>query len=214
MALHGWLHATNTSTRYNAFYAPALAVLSAVATAGLLWLGGGGAARATGVSTGTLTAFVLLFARFFTPLINLGDEWQSVQAALAGAERVFAILAIPTPPSPSPSPSPASTHAPTAAAPGPAIVLDRVDFGYRPDRPVLHDISLTVAAGEHVALVGESGAGKTTLIALLAGLYPPRSGQVRVAGHAPPPRPTSIDGRCSGWFPRRCNCSPAPSTTT
>jgi len=209
VALHGWLHATNTSTRYKAFYAPALAVLSAVATAGLLWLGGGGAARATWVSIGTLTAFVLLFVRFFTPLINLGDEWQSVQAALAGAERVFAILAIPTPP----PPSPASTHAPAAAAPGPAIVVDRVEFGYRPDRPVLHDISLTVAAGEHVALVGESGAGKTTVIALLAGLYPPRSGQVRVAGHAPPPRPTSIDGRCSGWFPRRCNCSPAPSTT-
>ena len=179
--LHGWLHATNTSTRYNAFYAPALAVLSAVATAGLLWLGGG-AARATGVSIGTLTAFVLLFARFFTPLINLGDEWQSVQAALAGAERVFTILAIPTPP----PPSPASTHTPTAAsAPGPAIVVDRVDFGYRPDRPVLHDVSLTVAAGEHVALVGQSGAGKTTLIALLAGLYPPHSGQVRVAGHDP-----------------------------
>jgi len=180
-ALHGWLHATNTSTRYNAFYAPALALLSAVATAGLLWLGGG-AARATGVSIGTLTAFVLLFARFFTPLINLGDEWQSVQAALAGAERVFTILAIPTPP----PPSPASTHTPTAAsAPGPAIVVDRVDFGYRPDRPVLHDVSLTVAAGEHVALVGQSGAGKTTLIALLAGLYPPHSGQVRVAGHNP-----------------------------
>src|SRR5206468_5291281 len=144
-----------------------------------LWLGGGGVARSTGVSIGTLTAFVLLFARFFTPLINLGDEWQSVQAALAGAERVFAILAIPTPQPPT------STHVLTAAAPGPAIVVDRVEFGYRPDRPVLHDISLTVAAGEHVALVGRSGAGKTSLLALLAGLYRPRSGRVRVAGHDP-----------------------------
>ena len=68
----------------------------AAATAALLWLGGGGATRSVGVSIGTLTAFVLLFAKFFTPLINLGDEWQNVQAALAGAERVFTVLALPT----------------------------------------------------------------------------------------------------------------------
>jgi ATP-binding cassette subfamily B protein len=60
--LRRWLAASNTSTRYDAFYAPGLAVLSAVATALVLWLGGGGAARAAGVSIGTLTAFVLLFA--------------------------------------------------------------------------------------------------------------------------------------------------------
>jgi ATP-binding cassette subfamily B multidrug efflux pump len=63
--------------------------------------------------------------------------------------------------------------------------VDRVDFGYRPDRPVLHDIGLTVAPGEHVALVGRSGAGKTSILALLTGLYPPSSGRVRVAGHDP-----------------------------
>lgn len=176
VTLSGWLSATNTSTRYNSFYAPALAVLAAVATAGLLWLGGGGTARLAGVSVGTLTAFVLLFARFFTPLINLGDEWQSVQAALAGAERVFAILAIPTAQRLSPT-------SPRRVATAPAILLDRVGFGYRPDRPVLHDISLTVNAGEHVALVGRTGAGKTSILALLAGLYPPWHGRVRLAGH-------------------------------
>jgi ATP-binding cassette, subfamily B, multidrug efflux pump len=177
--LRRWLHATNTSTLYNSFYAPALAVLAALATAGLLLLGGNGPARAAGISIGTLTAFVLLFARFFTPVVNLGDEWQSVQAALAGAERVFTILALPTPARTQPPSADVSTG--TAEV----ISLDRVDFGYRRDRPVLHDISLTVAAGEHVALVGRSGAGKTSILALLTGLYQPCSGRITVAGHNP-----------------------------
>jgi ATP-binding cassette subfamily B protein len=177
-ALHRWLAAANTSTRYNAFYAPALAILSAIATALLLRIGGGGAAHAAGISIGTLTAFVLLFARFFAPLINLGDEWQNVQAALAGAERVFTLLA-----QPAQQPS-AVTAAPADAAARP-IDLRSVAFGYRPDRPILHDIDLTVAAGEHVAIVGRTGAGKTTLLALLAGLYRPDHGHVRLAGHDP-----------------------------
>ncbi len=182
--LRRWLRATNTSTRYNCVYAPALAILSAAATAGLLWLGGGAATGIVGVSIGTLTAFVLLFAKFFTPLINLGDEWQAVQAALAGAERVFAVLA-------QAATAPAA-RAPAARAPAttpsdmePAITLDRVSFGYQPDRPVLHEISLTVAAGESVALVGRSGAGKTSILALLTGLYPPSAGRVAVAGRDP-----------------------------
>lgn len=95
-ALVGWLRASNRSVLFNAYYAPILGVLAAVVTALLLWLGGREAFTAIGVTIGTLTAFVLLFARFFTPLINLGDEWQTVQAALAGAERVFAVLETPT----------------------------------------------------------------------------------------------------------------------
>ena len=174
--LRGWLRATNSSTRYNSFYAPALAILSAIAVAVLLWWGG--AARAAGVSIGTLTAFVLLFSRFFAPLINLGDEWQNVQAALAGAERVFAILAMPV----------ATTTAgptPRAAPDEPPILLDRVTFGYPGGPPILHEVSLSVAAGEHVALVGRSGACKTTILALLTGLYSPVRGRVALAGHDP-----------------------------
>jgi ATP-binding cassette subfamily B protein len=176
-ALQGWLGAANRSTRYNAFYAPSLGVLSAVATAVLLWLGGGGAARAMGVGIGTLTAFVLLFARFFGPLVNLGDVWQSVQAALAGAERVFGLLAEPA----------AMPGSPGSPGNDPTTLIDMraVDFGYLPDRPVLHQINLSIGPGEHVALVGGSGSGKTTILSLLAGLYRPDHGQVRLAGHDP-----------------------------
>jgi ATP-binding cassette, subfamily B, multidrug efflux pump len=152
-------------------------VLSAVATAALLWLGGGGGvARAAGVSIGTLTAFVLLLARFFTPLVNLGDEWQSVQAALAGAERVFGLLAQPVEP---------PRAAVTAATDGPPIAIRGLGFAYGNGSAVLNDISITVSPGEHVALVGRTGAGKTTILNLLAGLYQPTRGTVKLAGHDP-----------------------------
>jgi ATP-binding cassette subfamily B protein len=176
-ALTRWLAAANRSTFYNAFYAPALGVLSASATALLLWAGGTGVLDAAGVSLGTLTAFVLLFAQFFTPLMNIGDEWQAVQAALAGAERVFAVLAVP-----------ADTVAPSTGErepAGAAVRVDKVSFGYTPHRPVLHEVSLTVHPGEHVAVVGRTGAGKSSLLALLAGLYTPWTGRIELAGHPP-----------------------------
>jgi ATP-binding cassette subfamily B protein len=183
-ALAGWLRATNRATYWNAFYAPVLGLASAVATALLLWLGGRGAFGAIGVSLGTLTAFVLLFAQFITPLINLGDEWQSVQAALSGAERVFSVLALPADDPPRPPPA-ARQDRPAIPAAGPALEADRLTFGYAPGAPVLHEVSLTVAPGEHVAVVGRTGAGKTSLLALLAGLYTPWTGQVRVSGQDP-----------------------------
>jgi ATP-binding cassette subfamily B protein len=178
LALAGWLRASNRATYWNAFYAPGLGLMSAVATALLLWLGGRGTFGAIGISLGTLTAFVLLFAQFIAPLINLGDEWQSVQAALSGAERVFSVLALPAGDPPVPAPAvPQDHHA--------ILELDRVTFGYAQGVPVLHDVSLTVRPGEHVAVVGRTGAGKSSLLALLAGLYPPWTGRVRVAGHDP-----------------------------
>lgn len=141
-ALTGWLVAANRSSFYNAFYAPALGLLAATATAILLWTGAHGSLGAAGISLGTLTAFVLLFARFFAPLINLGDQWQTVQAALAGAERVFMVLDIPAfhPVVDAPA-HPADPGRPPPA--GPVVRVDRVTFGYAPDQPVLHDVSLS-----------------------------------------------------------------------
>ncbi len=195
-ALQGWLQAANRSVGFNAFYAPSLGVLAAAATAALLWLGDRNAFGAVGVSIGTLTAFVLLFGRFFTPLINLGDQWQTVQAALAGAERVFAVLDLPTDtttdpaapiprtPTPAARPRPAEGVEPTRAGRA-ALELRRVSFGYTAARPVLHDVWLTVAPGEHVAVIGRTGAGKSSMLALLAGLYAPQTGQVVVGGTDP-----------------------------
>jgi ATP-binding cassette subfamily B protein len=184
LALTNWLRATNRSTFYNAFYPPGLGLLSTVATALLLWLTSRNAFNTIGVSIGTLTAFVLLFGQLITPLINLGDEWQTVQAALAGAERVFAVLALPVDDHSKPEPllPHRDHHVPDGR---PALELDRVTFGYAPGAPVLHEVSLAVHPGEHVVVVGRTGAGKTSVLALLAGLYTPWTGHVHVSGHDP-----------------------------
>ena len=177
--LHRGLAASNRSTFFSAIYVPATAILSALAVASLLWAGTQQALAPLDVSVGTLTAFLLLMQRFFQPITALGEEWQTVQGAMAAAERIFATLALP------------ADGRPAAAAGGvdgvapPAIVFRHVDFGYTEGRPILHGISFDVRRGEHVALVGRTGAGKTSALHLLAGLYRPWRGSVRVAGADP-----------------------------
>ena len=173
------LGASNLATRYSALYTPVTAILAALAVAALLWAGTRETFAGFGISLGTLTAFLILLQRAFQPITALGEEWQTVQAAMAGAERVFATLALDTTD---------GAAVATAAAKDdgrPPIRLDDVVFGYADSPAVLHGISLTVNPGEHVALVGRTGAGKTSALQLLAGLYAPRTGTVRIAGRDP-----------------------------
>jgi ATP-binding cassette, subfamily B, multidrug efflux pump len=138
-----------------------------------------------GISIGTLTAFILLFQRFFTPITALGDQWQTVQSAFSGAERIFEILALPMEEVAVERASPSTVQAP--------IEIEQVVFGYLQDRPVVGGLSMRVRRGEQVALVGRTGAGKTSLLHLAAGLYQPWSGSVRVLGVDP--RTVSLDDR-------------------
>ena len=178
--LRSWLRAANRSVFYSAFYTPVLTMIAALVTAVLLWVGAESTLTSWGLSLGTLTAFVLLFGQFFTPLVSLGEEWQGVQAALAGAERVFAVLHL----APDQPPARIPDRVPIAAG-APAVFVDDVTFGYAPDRPILHDISLTVHTGEHVAIIGRTGSGKSSVLALLAGLYQPWTGRVELTGTDP-----------------------------
>ncbi len=84
LALREALAAFNRATVYSALYSPLMALLAAAAIALLLWVGTGGIGAAWGITIGTLTAFVLLFQRFFEPITTLGDDWQTVQSALSG----------------------------------------------------------------------------------------------------------------------------------
>jgi ATP-binding cassette subfamily B multidrug efflux pump len=180
-ALHDGLAAYNRETVYAALYIPMMVSLSTLAMALVLWVGvaGQGLLASLALSLGTLTAFVLLLQRFFVPIMSLGNEWQTVQAALAGLERIFQVLALP-----SEAPVSGSSYQPPSRSTA-ALEMQEVFFGYLPDRPVLRGVSLAAQPGEHIVLVGRTGAGKSSVLHLLGGLYTPWRGAVRVAGADP-----------------------------
>jgi len=184
-ALAQALAAFNRATAYSALYSPLMALLAALAISLLLWVGTRQAFASWGISLGSLTAFVLLFQRFFKPITALGDEWQTVQSALSGAERIFQVLSLP---GEAPSHTKAIMPRRQAECEGqvrPAIELQDVTFGYLSERPVLREVNLAVYPGEHVALVGQTGAGKSSICNLLSGLYAPWSGRVSIASIDP-----------------------------
>jgi ATP-binding cassette subfamily B multidrug efflux pump len=149
--------------------------VGAIAVAGLLWHGGSRIARGT-LTFGVLVAFVEYLGKFFAPIRDLSTKYTVMQQAMAAAERVFSLLDTVEPDAPR---APANDVCPAEA---PLIELDHVAFGYRADRPVLHDLSLSIARGETVAVVGATGAGKSTIIKLLPRLYDLQSGAIRVGG--------------------------------
>ena len=186
LALARTLRAYGRALSYNVFYTPLLTVLVAAGVAFLLWVGTGGVGLTLSISIGTLIAFVLLFQRFFEPIRNLGEDWQTVQSASTGIERIVQVLEIPTERATTPERVPRADDASIRTREDSAVVeLRDLVFGYLPERPVLHGITLAVRPGEHLALVGRTGAGKSTTINLLCGLYAPWSGQICIAGADP-----------------------------
>jgi len=194
--IKGMLRAFNRSNFYSSFYSPMMAQLSACAAAILLYAGASGAVAGRGISIGTITAFVLLFQRFFKPIVALGDDWQTVQSALAGLERIRQVFAEPVEERPAPPPSTG------AAGGGAAIRIRNLVFGYFPDQPVLKSVSLEVGAREHVAVVGRTGSGKSSLLALVGGLYQPWSGSISVNGCDPRALPEEERRRALGVVPQ------------
>ncbi len=188
------LQAYNQAAKYSALYSPIMQMLMAAVIALLLWSGAQPAFAAWHISLGALTAFVLLFKRFFDPITALGEEWQTVQSAFSGAERIFQVLDLPV--------DQAAGPAPAAPAGAQGISVSGLTFGYFPDQPVLRGVSFTVRPGEHVALVGRTGAGKSSLIHLLGGLYAPWQGEVQVAGLDPRRRPENERRRAIGVVPQ------------
>ncbi len=153
--------------------------VGAIAVAGLLWHGGSRIAGGT-LTIGILVAFVEYLGKFFAPIRDLSTKYTVMQQAMAAAERVFMLLDTNEPDAKVVVDVPVAAGAEIEAAP--LIELDRVTFGYRPDRPVLNDVSLSITAGETLAVVGATGAGKSTLIKLLPRLYDVQSGAIRVGG--------------------------------
>jgi ATP-binding cassette subfamily B multidrug efflux pump len=130
------------------------------------------------VSFGTVVAFNAYLLMFFEPISALAQRYTLLQNAMAGAERVFGLLDLDETDAPA---RPART--PTVEDDASAFSLAHVGFEYKPGIAVLSDVSFAVRRGEKVAVVGPTGAGKTTLASLLLRLYDVSSGSVRVDGH-------------------------------
>lgn len=174
------LTASNQSSRYSAIYSPIMQILLASVIALLLWSGVQPLFTAMRITLGTLTAFILLFKRFFDPITAVGEEWQTVQSALSGAERIFQVLELPVE-----KKSAGQKKQKAVLHPREGIELQNVTFGYYPDQPVLNQVSFRVKPGEHIALVGRTGSGKSSILNLISGLYTPWEGSVRIAGWDP-----------------------------
>ncbi|MBI2686757.1 MAG: ABC transporter ATP-binding protein [Acidobacteria bacterium] len=157
---------------YGWFY-PVVEFLSMMTLAGLLVYGGvsipGGA-----VSLGTVVAFFQYAIRFFRPIQDLSEKYNVLQAATAAGERIFQLLdtvpAIQAPPSP------------VAIPAGTTIAFENVWFAYKDEDWVLRDVSLTIRPGETIAVVGHTGAGKTTLTNLLLRFYDVQRGRITIGG--------------------------------
>ncbi len=158
---------------YYGVYFPAVELVNALGAALVVWYGGGQVIRGA-LSIGTLVAFLQYVQRFYRPLANLSEKYNVVQAALAASERIFELLD-----TESEIVSPPDGYRPSEVRG--RIELDRVSFAYG-DEPVLTDVSFRIEPGETVAVVGHTGAGKSTLANLLLRFYDVRSGSVRIDG--------------------------------
>jgi ATP-binding cassette subfamily B protein len=162
------------STVFEASLYATVEALGSVALALLVWYGGGRILEGA-LTFGVLVAFIQYTNRFFLPIRDLGAKYTVMQSAMASAERIFELLdrapAILAPPVPR-APATAAGHA----------AFEAVWFAYEGERWVLADCSFTVAPGEHVALVGTTGEGKSTCVRLLNRTWDVRHGRVRVDG--------------------------------
>jgi ATP-binding cassette subfamily B protein len=154
---------------------PTVDVLTGVAMAFIIVVGGEEVVGAT-LKVGVLVTFILSVQRFFEPVRLLSMQYTVMQRAMAAGHRIFEVLDVPVTISNKPDAFDLADAPPT-------VELERVTFGYDPERPILHDISLKVAPREVVALVGPTGSGKTSITALTHRFYDVQEGRVLVGGH-------------------------------
>ncbi|MEB3104942.1 MAG: ABC transporter ATP-binding protein [Cyanobacteriota bacterium] len=152
--------------------------LSAVAVVLAL---GGWMVTTGAMGLGTLTTFILYSQRLFDPLRQLAERFTQIQGGLTAVERIGELLEEPIEIQDQSSAGfrvPCAPAAPVAAE----VVFDNVSFAYRDDEPILSNLNFRIAPGEHVAIVGPTGSGKTTVIRLLCRLYEPQQGRILLDG--------------------------------
>ena len=125
---------------------------------------------------GTLTTFILASQRLFDPLRQLAERFTQIQGGLTAVERIGELMEEPL------EIAEAKNVLPHVSGGGGEVVFENVSFAYRPDDPILRNLSFRIAPGEHVALVGPTGSGKSTIIRLLCRLYEPQQGRILLDG--------------------------------
>ena len=169
---------------------PTVDILTGVAMAFIVVVGGD-AALGGALEVGVLVTFILSVQRFFEPVRLLSMQYTVMQRAMAAGHRIFEVLDVPV----------TIRDKPTARALAGAeatIELDHVTFGYAPDRPVLHDVSLKIEPRKVVALVGPTGSGKTSIASLVHRFYDVDAGAVRVGASTCATSPWNPLGRFVG----------------
>jgi ATP-binding cassette, subfamily B, bacterial len=167
--------ANNYTAQINAVYGSGTQLLGYLGQGALLAIGGNMVAHHE-LSIGALIAFFLYLNRFFAPIQLLVQQYNTFQQGQSSLVKLRSLFAL----------TPSTPQAATAAELSPIegeIVFDHVTFGYDPATPVIRDVDLRIAAGETVAFVGQTGAGKSTLAKLITRFYDPSEGRVLIDGH-------------------------------
>jgi ATP-binding cassette subfamily B protein len=184
--------ASTHASRLIAIYGPSISLVGNIITGVVLGYGGLLAIEGD-VKVGVLATFLLYLGRFFDPLQDVSQFYNIFQSAASGLEKISGVLeqdaAVPEPAAPEALPPRAAqaparlslSPAPARAPAGRRVRFESVTFGYR-DNLVLPGLDLDIPAGQTVAMVGETGAGKTTIARLLGRFYDPRSGRVTLDG--------------------------------
>lgn len=159
--------------QYALFY-PLVELLGALSVALVIWYGGG-RILAGGLTFGALVAFLQYAQKFFRPIRDMAEKFNLLQAAMAAGERLIGLLDEPVP-------EPGVALAERLPEPAGAIAFEDVWFRYEPDAWVLKGVSFEVPAGSKLALVGATGAGKSTIASLLCRFYEPTGGRVLLDG--------------------------------
>lgn len=165
-----------SAAKVAASFLPVVDILGALATAAVIYIGGT-AVLGESITAGVLVAFVLYIDRYFDPIRDLSRRFDTLQSTMAGGERLLDLLDTPVEVQD-------AENAPALPPIKGDVRFENVSFNYSDDpTPVLRQIELFAPAGATVALVGETGAGKTTLVKLLSRFYDPVEGAVLVDGH-------------------------------
>jgi ATP-binding cassette subfamily B protein len=160
------------SVFYYAVFYPAIELIETIGVALIVWYGGGKVIQGT-LSVGALVAFFLYSQRFYQPISDLSEKYNILQAAMAASERIFKLLDTPVH---------IKSESTRQADRLESIEFRNVWFAYNDEEWVLKNVSFRVERGERVALVGHTGAGKTTVTSLLLRFYEPQRGEILING--------------------------------